>query len=970
MKTLLYCFVCSLLFVPIFSPVHSIEIGFTEHTIAENLDQTMSVYAKDIDSDGDVDIIGCAYGSNLVAWWENDGNQHFTMHLLSDQFDGARTIYAFDVDSDNDVDILGAGAANNNSSIAWWENDGNQNFTEHTISTTFNGAHTVYATDIDRDNDVDILGSAWSVHGISWWENDGNENFTEHVIDQNGDRYPCVYATDMDGDEDIDVLGCIWGNNQIAWWENDGNQNFTEHVVSSNFTFVHWIYAIDVDGDGDEDILGAAYGANEVAWWENDGDENFTQNTITNNFLAPTSVYAEDLDMDGDFDVLSAAETASAIRWWENDGNGNFTEYTLTSNFSGASHAHAEDIDGDGDMDVVGAARFGQEITWWESDLIGAHFMADPTTGHAPLTVQYTGLSFTMEPVTSWTWDFNSDGTFDAQDQNPSWIYNDPGTYTVSFNISTESNTYSTSYENYIRVFDGESALQFDGVNSSVLCHATPSMNLIDALTIEAWINPTGWGEMPSLGFGRIIDKQQFSLFLINSHSAYNDHSIALQLFHSDNSNSFSSTPEHSIDLDNWQHIAVTYDGATSEVRMYINGVAQQLTQAPLPSGHIANNSTNNFIIGNDANGTFTFDGIIDEVRLWNRVRTEEDIQTNRNSYLVDDEPGLVGYWQMNEGNGETTEDHSDHGHEGRVEDAAWIQGFRLTPASVDDDEDGIVNSEDNCPNDYNPEQEDTDADGIGNACDNCPDVSNTHQTDADGDDVGDACDSCTDTDDDGYGNPGFPANTCAEDNCPAVYNPDQVDAETGDVDCQGGLDVLDVLAVVNHILGISPLIGSPLQRGDCNGDGGVDILDALGIINVILGIGECSPAGVKPVVTSEVLHFCESLEHYLSPAEFNQFMALVKEEAQVPSTFSLSQNYPNPFNPTTEISFAIPVSTKITLEIYNLLGQVVHVLLDTEMRAGYHVIQWDASDTASGIYFYRLKAGHFTAIKKMVLIQ
>jgi len=78
--------------------------------------------------------------------------------------------------------------------------------------------------------------------------------------------------------------------------------------------------------------------------------------------------------------------------------------------------------------------------------------------------------------------------------------------------------------------------------------------------------------------------------------------------------------------------------------------------------------------------------------------------------------------------------------------------------------------------------REDTDGDGVRGATDNCPTVSNANQADADGDGKGDACDNCTDADGDGFGDPGFAANTCPVDNCPAISNADQADSDADGV--------------------------------------------------------------------------------------------------------------------------------------------------------------------------------------------
>ena len=87
------------------------------------------------------------------------------------------------------------------------------------------------------------------------------------------------------------------------------------------------------------------------------------------------------------------------------------------------------------------------------------------------------------------------------------------------------------------------------------------------------------------------------------------------------------------------------------------------------------------------------------------------------------------------------------------------------------------------------------------------------------------------------------------------------------------------------------------------------------------------------------------------------------------PTKFELSQNYPNPFNPATTIKFGLPSDTKVTLEVYNIVGQKVVTLVNEQMTAGYHQVEFSASNLASGIYFFRIGAGNFVKTKKLILM-
>jgi hypothetical protein len=97
--------------------------------------------------------------------------------------------------------------------------------------------------------------------------------------------------------------------------------------------------------------------------------------------------------------------------------------------------------------------------------------------------------------------------------------------------------------------------------------------------------------------------------------------------------------------------------------------------------------------------------------------------------------------------------------------------------------------------------------------------------------------------------------------------------------------------------------------------------------------------------------------------------------EEILPATHSLSQNYPNPFNPLTTIEYSLQKQARVTLDVFNIVGQKVRTLVSALQPAGRYKIVWDGrddlgKDVSSGIYFYRLKAGEFYESKKMVILK
>jgi hypothetical protein len=90
----------------------------------------------------------------------------------------------------------------------------------------------------------------------------------------------------------------------------------------------------------------------------------------------------------------------------------------------------------------------------------------------------------------------------------------------------------------------------------------------------------------------------------------------------------------------------------------------------------------------------------------------------------------------------------------------------------------------------------------------------------------------------------------------------------------------------------------------------------------------------------------------------------------QLPKDYALSQNYPNPFNPSTTIKFALPKDGFVTMKVYDISGREVARLVNEQKKAGYHDVLFNASNLASGVYFYRIQSNDFVMTKRMVLIK
>ena len=341
-----------------------------EEVITTAANGAFSVYAADLDGDGDADVLSASRTDDKIAWYENLGGGVFgPQQVITTAASDAWSVYAADLDGDGDIDVLSASSADGE--IAWYENLGSGSFGSQQIITSLAGAaRSVYATDLDGDGDTDVLSASYGDDKIAWYENLGGGSFgTQQVITDLADGAHSVYATDLEGDGDADVLSASFGDGKIAWYENLGGGAFgAQQVITTDASSAYSVYATDLDGDGDADVLSAS-GNNRIAWYENLGGGAFgTQQVITTVVNTPYCVFATDLDGDGDADVLSASANDDKIAWYENLGGGTFgTQQVITDLADIARSVYATDLDGDGAADVLSASADDNKIAWYDN---------------------------------------------------------------------------------------------------------------------------------------------------------------------------------------------------------------------------------------------------------------------------------------------------------------------------------------------------------------------------------------------------------------------------------------------------------------------------------------------------------------------------------------------------------------------------------------------------------------------------
>ena len=469
----------------------------------------------------------------------------------------------------------------------------------------------------------------------------------------------------------------------------------------------------------------------------------------------------------------------------------------------------------------------------------------------------------------------------------------------------------------------GKTSLYFDGSNDIVWCGNDPTLNIQDAITLEAWIKSDG----ANYSWARILDKFRF-----HSQQGYNlvrrdgTGSIRFDSFMTDNAQHYSDGTTPVFD-DKWHHVATTFNG--TEFTVYVDGNIENREIIDTPQK--INLCSDDFAIGNGFDGAtwFPYRGQIEEARVWDEVVDSTMIRYWMYRDITTQHPyynHLMAYWKFNEGEGSVTFDSSAQTNNGVLTNMDTMTVW--------------LNSSVPIATEITSQLYDLSAvwPGSDSAWSSILSIKgNTFNNDAS-----------------------------------VLFGHDNNTLEWIDSDVPENRNILNRLNRVWRVEVYDTIKCnlmfdlSELTYG--NEDNLAILFDSDGIFDNADTLNGFFNSSMSTFIVPDT-----TVQHgyYYTIGSRENILSVERlSNSNIPHTLQLYQNYPNPFNPSTIIEFTLPKSEFVELKVFNILGKEVSTLVSRKLNSGNHRYTFDGKNLASGVYFYRLVAGDFREVKKMIIMQ
>jgi Uncharacterized protein related to plant photosystem II stability/assembly factor len=900
--------------------------------------------AADFNGDSAIDLAAVNNYSNDVSILTNNGKGIFTKTSTVNMGSYPGSITTADLDGDGDMDLVVTNSGSNTVSIL--KNDGNGTFTQTSVVTVVGYPWNVAAADLDGDGTIDLAVTSYS-GTVSILKNDGSGSFTlTSTVTVGGIAYS-VTAADLNSDGAIDLVVTNYGSNSISILTNNGSGVFTLTSTVNVGKGSMAATATDLDGDGAIDLAVANFHSNTISILKNNGSGTFTLTSTVNTGNSPTSIITVDAEGNGIMDLAVVNAGSGSVSILKNNGSGSFTQTSTMSTGIGSSPriVTAADLDGDGRIDLavvnlnfnsvsILKNRASSATIWISSSLLsfGSVSVGNSKSEYLKICNDGTDSSLVISNITS------SNAAFIVNRTSLTIAASGCDSILVTFLPTTKNTIFNDSL--ILTSNDAEKPnVKVSLIGSSTYIQPKVAFTMNLGGPIYAGISVLGDNAMYAIASGDAVYRM----------NAAGSIAYTLQVAGDIRSSSSIAYDTTVYIASSDRNLYVFSKDGNSVWSLPTGGV---LTATPVVDS-IANRlyigvSNHNFIAVNRSTGKVSWNYFADE-----QIRNSAVVTSDRKLVFATQKGTLYGF---------------DLNNLTLPATPTWqISLSDTTPSSIALDNQGYI---------Y-----------IGTSAGRLLKISmpaNQQPSIVWQVPLGQAI----------VGSPVIDAT--------GTLYVGSLDANLYAIDIQSG--AVKWAFSTKGAIRSTPAISDAGNIYVANDSGEVISLDTS---KNILWYYKTSSAIAAPllyykstlyagtlgnqvialydVADSLLLHKSEASHQNTGKPVWATFQGnnqrtgmfsssgttgIKNSSVRPPTEYALMQNYPNPFNPSTTIQFALPKDGRVSIKIFNMLGQHIATLVDGFQSAGYHEVTFNIDSDSSGIYFYQMIAGSVVQTKKMLLMK